>query len=193
MDNYLVGTLLLAIIFILFIYNKGNDYLIKDNSFDLLLSIKAHSLEGEGNISIVSSRYVDNARIISFMYEGEFGMAVYLKGYNGKLKCQWVQYGVSRCFSRTIFTDKGKYLIAAGDNKDSFISSIGLNLKKENIKISTRGERYFLKVWPLLDEEAIEGIAFMRLYNSRGEDITEELMYPEADALRDTVDFAFIN
>lgn len=191
MNSQLVGSLFIAIICIYFIYSRNNVYLIGDNSFDILRDIQSHVLDARKEISLISSRYVDNTRIVTFAMGGEFGVAIYSKGYNNKLMLNWIDFGASRCFSRTFSTDKGKYLIAAGDNSDLLIDQVETTINKMKIKLSTKNERYFLKVCTL-DHEAVDGMALLKLYSESRGDITRELMYTEGLDYR-LDDFAFIS
>lgn len=193
MNNILMATLFVALIFFIHFLSKNTDYIIQDNSYNILKDIESHILIDSAKISLLSFRYVDNARIVSFVYGGEFGMAVYIKGFNGKLKLDWINYGDTKCFSRIITTDRGKYVVAAGDNENCFISHIETEVNKKTIIMSTRGERYFLKIWPLLGSEIIDGITFMRLYDENNLNITEELMYDNRKTEKVIDDFVFIN
>ena len=191
MNSQLIGALFMAIICIYFIYSKNNVYLIGDNSFDILVDIQSHVLNTKKEISLISSRYVDNIRIVTFSMGGELGMAIYAKGYNNKLMLKWIDFGASRCFSRTISTAKGKYLIISGDNSELLIDKVETTVNKAKLALSTKNERYFLKVCPL-EPQVTDGMALLKLYNRNGEDITSELMYRE-DLGYSTDDFAFIN
>ena len=191
MNSQLIATLFIAIICIYFIYSKNNVYLIGDNSFDILVDIQSHVLDSRKEITLISSRYVDNTRIVTFAMGGELGMAIYSKGYNNKLMLNWIDFGLSRCFSRTISTDKGKYLIVSGDNSDLLIDQVETTINRLKIRLSTKNERYFLKVCPL-DSSDLEGMVLIRLYDRNREDITSDLMYIEGLDYRQD-DFAFIN
>lgn len=183
MNNALIFTLFTVIIFIYYFISKNTQYNIQDNSLNIQKNLESHILNNKADISVLSVRYFDNARIVSFVYRGEFGLAVFLKGANGRLMLNWVNYGGSRCFSRVITTNRGKYLIGAGDNRSFCIDRIETEIKNKTIRYSTRDERYFLKIWPLESKETLEGITLMRLYDKANNNITEELMYSKAPSI----------
>ncbi|WP_040212597.1 hypothetical protein [Clostridium polynesiense] len=190
--NLLISALLLELIFLFYFLNKNTDYIVKDNGYCMLKSIESHILKNTGEVSLLDLRYVDNARIISFIYHGEFGVAVYIKGYNRRLKLSWINYGDTRCFSRIISTDEGKYMIISGDNRDYLIDHIETEVKSQTIKVKTSGERYFLKIWPLTQNEALDGITLLRLYDKNNINITQELMYENVQKNKNIEDFVFI-
>jgi|GEM_PF-1342684 hypothetical protein len=105
------------------------------------------------NVDIKQSVKIDNKKYALFIRNDSMGLAVLTKGFNHKYKIYSAEYGGSGFFRGYIYkTNKAKYLVVYGSNKNLKINYVKVSLEGKEYKINVPKQEYYIVYCKVPDE-----------------------------------------